>query len=324
MVTIQCFTYNQENYIRQCLEGFVMQKTNFRFEAIVHDDASTDGTQAIIREYAEKYPDIIKPIFEIENQYSKGGFAFIGQKMKEAYPYGKYIADCEGDDYWTDPYKLQKQVDFLETHQECTLMVSNGFGYYEEKKKYVKLNPIPTKKSKFLTMSELLMEKGGLIPTASMCYRREMAETMPDWCLKAPVGDRPLRMWCAVNGKVYYDISPMVVYRRSSVGSFSQRVNFDYNYARHILDDMNLFFDAFDDYTHQEYHDDVQYMKDREEYYYYGRINDKKSKYNCTYFKNYSTYRQMKIRIVSCVKSRIPGIYNILSSIKNTFSKHKI
>ena len=72
MVTILCLVYNHESYIRQCLEGFVMQKTNFRFEAIVHDDASTDGTAAIIREYAEKYPDIIKPIFETENQYSKG------------------------------------------------------------------------------------------------------------------------------------------------------------------------------------------------------------------------------------------------------------
>ena len=71
MVTIRCITYNHEPYIRQCLEGFVMQKTNFRFEAIVHDDASTDGTAAIIREYAEKYPDIIKPIYETENQYSK-------------------------------------------------------------------------------------------------------------------------------------------------------------------------------------------------------------------------------------------------------------
>ena len=71
MVTVRCITYNHEPYIRQCLEGFVMQKTNFRFEAIVHDDASTDGTAAIIKEFADKYPNIIKPIFETENQYSK-------------------------------------------------------------------------------------------------------------------------------------------------------------------------------------------------------------------------------------------------------------
>lgn len=112
MVTIQCLAYNHKPYIRQCLDGFVMQKTNFRFEAIVHDDASTDGTASIIREYAEKYPNIIKPIFETENQYSKRDGS-IGRIMKE-HTHGKYIAMCEGDDYWTDSNKLQRQIDFLE------------------------------------------------------------------------------------------------------------------------------------------------------------------------------------------------------------------
>lgn len=117
MVSIRCITYNHEPYIRQCLEGFVMQKTNFRFEAIVHDDASTDGTADIIREYAEKYPDIIKPIFETENQYSKHDES-LPRIMDEACK-GKYIAFCEGDDYWTDPTKLQKQYDALETNIDC-------------------------------------------------------------------------------------------------------------------------------------------------------------------------------------------------------------
>ena len=95
MVTIRCITYNHERYIRQCLEGFTMQKTNFRFEAIVHDDASTDGTANIIREYAEKYLDIIKPIFETENQYSKhdGSIA----RILNEHTHGKYVAMCEGD-----------------------------------------------------------------------------------------------------------------------------------------------------------------------------------------------------------------------------------
>lgn len=114
LVSIRCLAYNHEKYIRETLEGFVMQKTNFRFEAIVHDDASVDGTAEIVREYAEKYPDIIKPIYEIENQYSKKDGS-LSRIMHEACK-GKYIAMCEGDDYWTDPYKLQKQVDFLETH----------------------------------------------------------------------------------------------------------------------------------------------------------------------------------------------------------------
>lgn len=130
MVTIRCLTYNHEQYIRQCLDGFVMQKTNFRFEAIVHDDASTDGTVEIIREYAEKYPDIIKPIFETENQYSKRDGS-IGRIMNE-HTHGKYIAICEGDDYWTDPYKLQKQVDFLESHPDYVMCSHRHNDYIQE------------------------------------------------------------------------------------------------------------------------------------------------------------------------------------------------
>ena len=124
IVSIQCLAYNQEAYIRKCLDGFVMQKTTFRFEAIVHDDASTDGTANIIREYAEKYPSIIKPIFETENQYSKGGGAL--QKIMDDNTHGKYVAICEGDDYWIDPYKLQKQVDALEKNPSVTC-VHTGF-----------------------------------------------------------------------------------------------------------------------------------------------------------------------------------------------------
>ena len=112
LVSICCITYNHEKYIRDAIEGFLMQKTDFPFEVLIHDDASTDGTADIIREYETKYPDIIKPIYQTENQYSKG------IKISATYNYprakGKYIALCEGDDYWIDPYKLQKQVDFLE------------------------------------------------------------------------------------------------------------------------------------------------------------------------------------------------------------------
>lgn len=121
LVSIRCITYNHEKYIRDALEGFIMQKTNFKFEAIVHDDASTDNTAAIIREYAEKYPDIIKPIFETENQYSKHDGSLKKIMNDAIHPDAKYIAFCEGDDYWTDPYKLQKQVDLMEKHPNCTL-----------------------------------------------------------------------------------------------------------------------------------------------------------------------------------------------------------
>lgn len=119
LVSIICITYNHEPYIRQCLDGFMMQKTNFPFEVLIHDDASTDKTADIIREYKARYPDVIKPIYQTENQYSKGvkiGLTYLYPNAK-----GKYIAECEGDDYWTDPLKLQKQVDFLENNQSYAL-----------------------------------------------------------------------------------------------------------------------------------------------------------------------------------------------------------
>lgn len=122
LVAIHCLVYNHEPYLRDCLEGFVMQQTNFPFVAIVHDDASTDGSTTIIREYEEKYPNIIKPIYETENQYSKhdGSVGRIVDAAIDATG-AKYIAMCEGDDYWTDPQKLQKQVDFMEKNPEYSL-----------------------------------------------------------------------------------------------------------------------------------------------------------------------------------------------------------
>lgn len=113
LVSISCLTYNHEKFIGQAIESFIQQKTNFPFEVLLHDDASTDNTAAIIREYELKYPEIIKPIYQKENQYSKS----ISMSVTFQFPRakGKYITICEGDDFWLDPYKLQKQVDLLES-----------------------------------------------------------------------------------------------------------------------------------------------------------------------------------------------------------------
>lgn len=123
LVAIHCLVYNHEPYLHDCCEGFVMQKTNFRFVAIVHEDCSTDNSAAIVREYETKYPDIFRPIYETENQWSKHDGS-LGRIMNAAIDTtgAKYIAMCDGDDYWTDPYKLQKQVDFMETHPEYDMV----------------------------------------------------------------------------------------------------------------------------------------------------------------------------------------------------------
>lgn len=121
LVSIACTTYNHEKYIRTAIEGFLLQQTTFPFEIIIHDDASRDGTDQIIKEYALSYPNLIFPVYQKENQYSKGVRRI---RMSFVFPRcsGKYVAFCEGDDYWTDPYKLQKQVDFLESNQDYGLV----------------------------------------------------------------------------------------------------------------------------------------------------------------------------------------------------------
>ena len=109
LVSISCMTYNHAPYIRKCLDSFLLQKTNFPFEIVIHDDASIDGTTAIIEEYTSRYPGIFSTLIQKENQYSKG---IRGLSTRFNYPRcrGKYIAVCEGDDYWTDPDKLQKHL----------------------------------------------------------------------------------------------------------------------------------------------------------------------------------------------------------------------
>ena len=135
LVAIDCLVYNHEPYLRACLEGFVKQETRFPFVAVVHDDASTDHSADIIREYAAKYPDIIHPIYETENQYSKPDRA-LGRVMDRAIDAtgAKYVAMCEGDDYWTDPHKLQRQVDFMEAHEEYSLCCHRYSIYNEDTK----------------------------------------------------------------------------------------------------------------------------------------------------------------------------------------------
>lgn len=210
LVTIRCLVYNHEPYLRQCLEGFVMQKTNFRFEAIVHDDASTDGSTAIIKEYAEKYPSIIKPIFEIENQYSKRDGSL--RRIMNEHTRGKYVAMCEGDDYWTDSLKLQKQVDFLEQHPECSMCFHRSQELLE---KGVKAPLIFTHlKEGYYSGEDVL--NAWTVPTASVMYRNYGSSFLQQTCPGVMWGDIFLFLLLAERGRFYCMSDVMSVYRRNA------------------------------------------------------------------------------------------------------------
>lgn len=215
LVSVQCLVYNHASYLRQCLDGFVMQKTSFKYEVIVHDDASSDGSSDIIREYAQKFPNIFKVIIQHQNVYSKG----ISPTKKYVLPLctGKYIAMCEGDDYWTDPYKLQKQVDFLESHPDFT-MCFHGATIKNETNTRVLTTCDKIETKEYFTKD---IFPGWVVPTASVVYRREPVESYPplkhqEWM---KYGDITLFLKCTHIGRVWGMADQMSVYRMTSIGA---------------------------------------------------------------------------------------------------------
>lgn len=217
VVSICCLTYNHILYIRQCLDGFMMQKINFPIEILIYDDASTDGTQGIIREYENKYPDIIKPIYQKENQYSKG------IKVSLVYNYsrakGKYIALCEGDDYWTDPYKLQKQVDFLESHPDY-VMCSHRFNQYIQEKELLEEEQDKDFKGADYDLKNLIGGKW-LTQTLTVMYRRSALD-LKRYAAYGMSMDMILFYELLRNGKGYCFPDIMAVYRVHKGGVWSE------------------------------------------------------------------------------------------------------
>lgn len=243
MVTIRCLTYNHEPYISQCLEGFVMQKTNFRFEAIVHDDASTDGTAAIIREYAEKYPDIIKPIFETENQYSKRDGSI--RRIMNEHTHGKYVAMCEGDDYWIDPLKLQKQVDFLENNPNYGLCYTKAKQFNQKKQKYMSDISSP-----YIGINDMIINRNP-VTTLTTLFRKKLydsyiKEINPSEKLWL-TGDYPLWIWIGLHSNIHYIDQPTAVYRylEQSASHAIGDINRQEKFNRSIYDIRKFFLNTY-------------------------------------------------------------------------------
>lgn len=223
-VSVICNAYNHEPYIRDALEGFVNQITDFKFEVLVHDDASTDGTASIIREYEEKYPDIIKPIYQTENQYSQGisiGYTYQHPRVK-----GKYVAFCEGDDYWTDRHKLQKQYNILEENDGidmCVHAAKQVDGITGEFQKEIS----PRDKDGLLSLKDVISGGGAYIATASILYRKQLIDDPPEF-RKAYGIDYTLQVMGAMRGGIYFLADVMSVYRFLTPNSFTLTLRKDY------------------------------------------------------------------------------------------------
>ena len=256
MVSIICNTYNHECYIRDALDGFISQKTNFNFEVLVHDDASTDNTANIIKEYESKYPDIIKPIYQTENQYSKKIPGLIGS-LQYSRAKGKYIALCEGDDYWISAYKLQRQFDFMESHPEYSLCFHKGYYVVAKTRKPWLIYP-KIKNDTDISVEQIILDIGEPMLTNSMFFRKECRDNYPDIFRDNPVGDYPLAVYLSLCGKVYCLEEPMSAYRVMAQGSWSQnnmKKNKDgYKRRIDILKKMSAFLLKLDEYTNKTYH----------------------------------------------------------------------
>lgn len=243
-VTVLCLAYNHAKFIRRALDGFVMQKTDFPFEVLVHDDASTDGTADIVREYAERYPAIIKPILQTENQYSHGGAIsrrFLWPRIR-----GEYVASCEGDDYWVDDRKLQKQADWLDAHPSSGLCFHYATVHWEDGSTPDALFPDERRFGKPPFTFQGLLRRN-FIQSSSVMYRwrlkgKENEALFPG--VKITPRDWLRHLYHAEGGEIGFIPEVMSVYRRHSGGVWwGSESRDDRFYLRNGLKHL-AFFDA--------------------------------------------------------------------------------
>lgn len=254
-VSVLCITYNHEKYIRDALDSFLNQKTDFRYEILINDDCSTDKTAEIILEYKEKYGEIIRPLLQTENQYSKGKSIIKDILIPEAK--GRYIAICEGDDYWTDRNKLQRQYDFMEKNPRFGLCVHNAELVNERKER---LGEVSTcRKDTELTMRDVIVNGGDFIATSSTFARMPRDKYIPMY-FEALTMDYTWQIFFASNGGAYCFKDAMSVYRIGGLGSWSslKKTNFEAYKKReinlyHQKCDMRKKFDECNCYKYTDY-----------------------------------------------------------------------
>jgi glycosyltransferase involved in cell wall biosynthesis len=215
VVSICCITYQHRNFIRDAIEGFLMQETTFPVEIIIHDDASTDGTAEIVREYQEKHPQLFRTILQKENQYSLGKSP---GRLTRSMSRGEYIALCEGDDYWIAEEKLQKQVEILDENPDISLVFHNAWAKHagQSRKDWFFGSNLTTSKNEF-SLVDIVDSQHWFIPTCSMVYRRKNSLLIDIYKI-AFGGDLVIQLSAALAGRLFYWDEVAGVYRRHSGG----------------------------------------------------------------------------------------------------------
>lgn len=314
MVRVSCMTFNQSQYITDALNGFVMQQTNFPFVVTVVDDASTDGEQDVIKAYMNEHFDVddTNVAYEKETDYAYITYAqhktnkncyFAVLYLKENHysqrkakaPYltewdnVKYIALCEGDDYWIHPKKLQMQVDFLEENEEYSMCFHNAIITYDDiiKKSEIFCDIL---QSRDISLEDII--DSWIAPTASLLYRKTVIENYPEWTKQIYSGDLTLQLIAYSKGKLYYINKIMSVYRKTynsvSVSSqVSKTKPIDYVLRQHVA-----LFKLYNEYTNYKYNEILQ-----------GRIVLKEKSANFAVYKQRGLlYAFLKMPLFFCKK----------------------
>jgi glycosyltransferase involved in cell wall biosynthesis len=256
-VSISCIAFNQANYIRKTLDSFLMQETNFLVEVLIHDDASTDGTDLIIMEYCNNYPNIFKPIFQKENQYSKLGFMFAFLELKRAR--GKYIALCEGDDYWSNKLKLFKQVQLLDNDLNASFCFhASDYLFNTSFPKFQLNTPKYIPDNNRFEIIDLINLDSQLVTNCSVMMRTEYVQNLPKWLLEAPVGDLSICLYLGTFGSMAFINESMSVYRVNSIGSWTNEMASRRLYRIRHLKKLKIMWFEFDKWTNYIYKNSIQ------------------------------------------------------------------
>lgn len=254
-VSVLCSTFNHVNYIEQTITSILSQKTSFSFELIIHDDASTDGTSEIVRKYLTLYPNKVKGVIQKENIYNSGlnrVFDFMLPLSK-----GKYIALCEGDDYWINENKLQMQVDYMEKNPDCSLTGSSANTYYEKEKCFARYSNYVFSTNSILSFKDVLMGFGQF-PLASVLFRKSFYYDNETFLRPIRMYDYVIKVMLAHFGYVYVFPDVTCVYRKGSPGSWTNRIAKSRKKYEEFRRDEIANYCKIDAYTKYVHHDDFR------------------------------------------------------------------
>ncbi len=222
VVSVCCITFNHRAYIEQALEGFLAQETEFPFEVVVHDDASTDGTAEIVSSYARRYPTLIKAILQPVNQYSVQNTLPMITAMNACK--GEFIAFCEGDDFWTSSDKLQRQVVLMRSNTDCDISFHRAeILLMEQGSKAKVLAGDYGERVRRFSPARIVAGGGGFMPSVSLMFRSRIRDSFPAWLASAPIGDYFVQALGALRGGALYSPETSAVYRKGTLGGWTTR-----------------------------------------------------------------------------------------------------